>query len=187
MSSRAAQAEQTRQQILSTARRLLAEHGYEDTTLQMIADEMGVTKAAVYYYFRAKSDILQAALRPGMERIEALLAEAAQIRSRRARTEHLVAGFVDFLVDYRNYSVMASLDPDATARKRDDKGHGHGGKLAECASYLFFGDAPTASQRVAFHSLMAIPDALADLADLSDDQLRDALSTSIRWILRVPA
>ena len=56
-STRAAQAERTRQQILETAQRLFAEHGYDATSLQMIADEMGLTKAAVYYHFPAKVDI----------------------------------------------------------------------------------------------------------------------------------
>ena len=60
MSSRAVQAERTRQQILATAQRLFAERGYDATSLQMIADEMGLTKAAVYYHFRAKNEILQA-------------------------------------------------------------------------------------------------------------------------------
>ena len=54
MSARAAQAERTRQQILETAQRLFTELGYDATSLQMIADEMGLTKAAVYYHFRAK-------------------------------------------------------------------------------------------------------------------------------------
>src|SRR5580658_10297690 len=80
MSTRAVQAEQTRQQILDTAQRLFAELGYDATSLQMIADEMGLTKAAVYYHFRAKSDILRAAMQPGIQRLEALLDEAAGIR-----------------------------------------------------------------------------------------------------------
>src|SRR5580658_10911863 len=65
MSTRAVQAEQTRQQILETAQRLFAELGYDATSLQMIADEMGLTKAAVYYHFHAKSDILHATIKPG--------------------------------------------------------------------------------------------------------------------------
>ncbi len=89
MSTRAVQAEQTRQQILDTAQRLFAELGYDATSLQMIADEMGLTKAAVYYHFRAKSDILHAAMLPGIQRLESLLDEAAGIRRRRARIEHL--------------------------------------------------------------------------------------------------
>ena len=97
-SSRAVQAERTRQQILETARRLFAERGYDATSLQMIADEMGLTKAAVYYHFRAKGEILDAIMLPGVQRLEALLDEAAAIRGRRARLEFLVSGFVDFLV-----------------------------------------------------------------------------------------
>src|SRR5438034_9655215 len=91
MSARAAQAERTRQQILETAQRLFAERGYDATSLQMIADEMGLTKAAVYYHFRAKNDILLAAMRPGLLRLQALLDEAAAIRGRRPRIEHRVA------------------------------------------------------------------------------------------------
>src|SRR5689334_11158175 len=121
MSTRAVQAEQTRQQILDTAQRLFAELGYDATSLQMIADEMGLTKAAVYYHFRAKSDILHAAMLPGIRRLEALVDEVAAMRGRRARTEHLVNGIVDFLVQNRQYAVMASTDPAAKRDKLDDK------------------------------------------------------------------
>src|SRR3984885_13946780 len=88
MSTRAVQAEQTRQQILETAQRLFAELGYDATSLQMIADEMGLTKAAVYYHCRAKSDILHAAMLPGIQRLHVLLDEAAGIRGRRGRVAH---------------------------------------------------------------------------------------------------
>src|ERR1700709_233795 len=110
-SARAAQAEQTRAHILETAQRLFAELGYDATSLQMIADEMGLTKAAVYYHFRAKTDILHAAMQPGIQRLKVLLDEAAALRGRRARIEHLVNGFVDFLIRNRHYAVMASTDP----------------------------------------------------------------------------
>ena len=77
MSSRAVQAERTRQQILETAQRLFTELGYDATSLQMIADEMGLTKAAVYYHFRAKNEILDAIMLPGVQRLKALLDDAA--------------------------------------------------------------------------------------------------------------
>src|ERR1700730_10979998 len=93
MSTRAAQAERTRQQILETAQGLFTELGYDATSLQMIADEMGLTKAAVYYHFRAKSDILHTAMRPGIRRLEALLDEAATIRRGRAPTGQPADGF----------------------------------------------------------------------------------------------
>src|SRR6202035_2475574 len=115
-SARAAQAERTRQQILETAERLFAEQGYDATSLQMIADEMGLTKAAVYYHFPAKVDIRHEIMRPRVEQLGTLLDEAAAIRGRRARGEHVVNGFVDFFVERRQYPPT-SKDP-ATNREK---------------------------------------------------------------------
>ena len=183
MSTRAVQAEQTRQQILDTAQRLFAELGYDATSLQMIADEMGLTKAAVYYHFRAKSDILHAAMQPGIQRLEVLLDETAGIRGRRARIEHLVDGFVDFLVQNRHYAAMASTDPAAKRNKLD----GEKITLAQRAHTLLFGDNPTGPERLAFGLLFFIPECLPDLADLTDEELREALHTTILRMLRVPS
>jgi AcrR family transcriptional regulator len=182
MSARAAQAERTRQQILETAQRLFTEHGYDATSLQMIADEMGLTKAAVYYHFRAKTDILHAAMQPGIQRLEALLDEAATIRGRRARIDHLVDGFVDFLVRHRLYAAMASTDPAAKRNKLDSEKN----TLAQRALLtLFYGDKPTGAERLAFGILFFIPECLPALADLTDDELREALRTTILRMLRV--
>ena len=63
--TRAEQAERTRQAVLATARGLFAERGFEGTSLQAIADATGVRKANVYYYFRTKGDILASLDRPG--------------------------------------------------------------------------------------------------------------------------
>jgi AcrR family transcriptional regulator len=119
-STRAAQAERTRQQILETAERLFAEQGYDATSLQMIADEMGLTKAAVYYHFPAKVDIRHAILMPKVEQLATLLDEAAAIRGRRARVEHLVNGFADFFVESRRYALTAT-DPSAKREKLDEE------------------------------------------------------------------
>jgi AcrR family transcriptional regulator len=183
MSARAVRAEQTRQQILETAQRLFAELGYDATSLQMIADEMRLTKAAVYYHFRAKSDILRAAMQPGIQRLEALLDEAAAIRGRRARIEHLVNGFADFLVQNRHYAVMASTDPAAKRHKLDDEAIA----LRRRALTLNFGDNPTGAERLAFYAVFWLPESLPDLVDLTDDELREALHSTMLRILRVPS
>jgi AcrR family transcriptional regulator len=182
MSSRAAQAERTRQQILETAQRLFTEDGYDATSLQQIADELGLTKAAVYYYFHAKSDILRAAMEPGIQRLKALLDEIAALRGRRARAEHLVNGVTDFLVRNRHYAVMASTDP---AAKRDDLAD-EAIAMRPRALTLLFGDNPTGAERLAFEAVMLIPECLPDLTDLTDEELRDALGTTMLRILRVP-
>ena len=50
----------TRQRILDIALDLFNEHGYDKTSLREIADELGFTKAALYYHFERKEDILLA-------------------------------------------------------------------------------------------------------------------------------
>jgi AcrR family transcriptional regulator len=183
MSSRAVQAERTRQQILETAQRLFAERGYDATSLQMIADEMGLTKAAVYYYFRAKSEILNAAMRPGIQRLDALLDEAAALRGRRARIEHLVSGMVDFLVQHRQYAVLAAADPAARRDKRDEEA----AALRQRALTLLFGDHPTGTERLSFGLAYRLSECLPDLVDLTDAELREALRTTAVHVLRVPS
>jgi AcrR family transcriptional regulator len=50
----------TRQRIQEIALELFAEHGYEKTSLREIAAELNVTKAALYYHFKSKEDLLVA-------------------------------------------------------------------------------------------------------------------------------
>jgi AcrR family transcriptional regulator len=50
----------TRQRILDLALDLFTEHGYDGTSLREIADGLGITKAALYYYFESKEDIFLA-------------------------------------------------------------------------------------------------------------------------------
>jgi AcrR family transcriptional regulator len=180
-SSRALQAEQTRKQILETAQRLFAERGFDATSLQLIADEMGLTKAAVYYYFRTKTAILRATMQPGIDRLKALIEETTEIRGRRARAEHLVSGFADFLVENRAYAVMALIDP---AVKRSNL-HGEPMSLRHHILTLLFGEQPTASERLAFEVLFFVPETLPTLTDLSDEELREALYGTMLRILRV--
>ncbi|GAA1095165.1 TetR/AcrR family transcriptional regulator [Kitasatospora arboriphila] len=48
----------TRARIIEVALELFASQGYEKTSLREIADRLGVTKAALYYHFKTKDDIV---------------------------------------------------------------------------------------------------------------------------------
>ena len=50
----------TRQRILDVALDLFIEQGFDGTSLREIAEKLGVTKAALYYHFASKDDILMA-------------------------------------------------------------------------------------------------------------------------------
>ncbi|GAC1344268.1 MAG: TetR family transcriptional regulator [Candidatus Dormibacteria bacterium] len=49
----------TRQVILGAALEHFYAQGYEATTLQQLADQLGVTKAALYYHYRTKDALLE--------------------------------------------------------------------------------------------------------------------------------
>ncbi|MFF0790703.1 TetR/AcrR family transcriptional regulator [Streptomyces spiralis] len=48
----------TRQRIQDVALELFAEQGYEKTSLREIAERLDVTKAALYYHFKTKEEII---------------------------------------------------------------------------------------------------------------------------------
>jgi AcrR family transcriptional regulator len=77
-------AAQTR--IVDAALALFAEHGISGTSLQMIADAIGVTKAAVYHQYNTKDEIVLAVAQVVLARLDAAVTAAEAERSRaRAR------------------------------------------------------------------------------------------------------
>jgi AcrR family transcriptional regulator len=50
--------DRTRTSIQQVALELFAEQGYERTSLREIAERLGITKAALYYHFKSKEDIV---------------------------------------------------------------------------------------------------------------------------------
>ncbi len=61
----------TRDRILDVARELFSEQGYEKTSLREIADRLGFTKAALYYHFQSKEQLLFALVEPMDELVDA--------------------------------------------------------------------------------------------------------------------
>ncbi len=63
----------TRSQAQKVALELFAEQGYEKTSLREIAERLGVTKAALYYHFKSKEDIVHSLTDDYFAEIDALL------------------------------------------------------------------------------------------------------------------
>src|SRR6516225_4637555 len=61
--------------ILEAARRIFAMKGFNDATVDDIADAAGVAKGTVYLYYRSKRDIYFAALKFGIEQMYTALDE----------------------------------------------------------------------------------------------------------------
>jgi AcrR family transcriptional regulator len=95
----------TREEVKNVALRLFASRGFEQTSLREIAEELGITKAALYYHFSSKRDLLSALIEPLFEDLEGFLADAATKAATDPRA--VLAGYFDMCVRHRQ--VFAGL------------------------------------------------------------------------------
>lgn len=97
--------------VVDAALDLFAQHGVGGTSLQMIADTLGVTKAAVYHQYKSKDEIVLAAAGAELARLEALVVAAeAEPDAARARAV-LVDRIVDLAVERRRMESSLLGDP----------------------------------------------------------------------------
>ena len=96
---------------LNAALALFAEHGVSGTSLQMIADATGVTKAAIYYQFNTKDEIVLAVAEKEMAALEQAGGRAEAASSRAEARATLLREVVDMAVDRRALVRALQNDP----------------------------------------------------------------------------
>jgi AcrR family transcriptional regulator len=100
----------TRARILDTALELFSEQGFDGTTLKQIADRLGVTKAALYYHFRSKEDLLLALVTPAIDGLEELLHAHEGLPDTPAQRRRFMEDYLDYLLRHRR--LMAYMISD---------------------------------------------------------------------------
>ncbi|MDN4068169.1 TetR/AcrR family transcriptional regulator [Paenibacillus sp. FSL R5-0407] len=72
--------------ILQTASRLFMEKGFESVSMNLVAEQCGVTKATIYYYYPGKTDLFVASIAKTLsvvnDRIRGILSQSGSFRSR---------------------------------------------------------------------------------------------------------
>jgi len=115
----------TRARLRELALQLFAEQGYEKTSLREIAEHLGVTKAALYYYFKSKEDIVRSLVEDYMADMDELIEWGkAQPRTAATRAE-IVRRYLRIAADgagvfrmlQQNQAAVASL---ASAKERGE-------------------------------------------------------------------
>ena len=97
--------------IIDSALDLFAEHGIGGTSLQMIANAIGVTKAAVYHQYNTKEEIVLAVAQVVLARLDAAVTAAEAERSRSRAREVLIAYMIDLAVERRRMAGVLQRDP----------------------------------------------------------------------------
>jgi AcrR family transcriptional regulator len=172
--------------IVKAAAGLFAQHGVGGTSLQMIADDIGVTKAAVYHQFKTKDEIVLAAAEAELSRVEAAVEAAEAAPSRAAGREVLVARIVDLAVERRRMESTLIGDPVIV---RFFAHHEPYRRVMDRMYRLLMGDDAAPGARVPAAMLTAaIGGAVMHpiVADLDDETLRAQLLHLARRFLELP-
>jgi AcrR family transcriptional regulator len=174
-------AAQTR--IIDAALDLFAEHGIGGTSLQMIADAIGVTKAAVYHQYNTREEIILAVAEVVLARLETAVTAAEAERSRSRAREVLIAGMIDLAVERRRMAGVLQRDP-VMLRFLDE--HAPFRRVMERVNRVLMGGVHDARARVQAAVLAA---AIAGtvlhplVLDLDDESLRSHLLRQTRKLL----
>ena len=80
----------TRSEIQRIALCRFTEDGYDKTSLREIAEDLGVTKAALYYHFRTKENILESLVTDIGKSVDGLVAWVGSAPSTRERRQEML-------------------------------------------------------------------------------------------------
>jgi len=169
----------TRGRIQSVALELFAEQGYDKTSLREIAERLGVTKAALYYHFKSKEDIVTSLVEDYFGQIDELVAWGkTQPKTPGTRAELLrryfgivTAGGEVFRMLQHNQASVNSL---AHAKNRSEFFRE---RMDNLVAVLTEDDPPLASQVRAAVALVSVSFGCMFYADRFDDtgELRDTV------------
>jgi AcrR family transcriptional regulator len=176
-------AAQTR--IVDAALELFAAHGVGGTSLQMIADAVGVTKAAVYHQFNTKDEIVLAVAEVDMAKLAEVLDAAEAEEGRPQALEVLLSRLVDLAVDQRRMVSLLQSDP-VMVRLLEE--HEPFRRQMDRLHRLLVGNDPSADERVLAAMLAAAISSAGSplVGDLDDDTLRANLLALARRFFHLP-
>jgi AcrR family transcriptional regulator len=168
--------------VAGAAMELIAAHGVNGTSLQMIADALGVTKAAVYHQFKTKEAIVIAAIEVELTKLDAAL-DAAESEPGPGSRDMLVRQVIDLSVARRRMVSAIQYDPVVVRLLSEQRPFQE--YMARLFAALLDGETDAAARlRVAMVS-SAIGGVVTHplVADLDDETLRSRMLSLAREFL----
>jgi AcrR family transcriptional regulator len=114
-----------REEILKAAMQMFIEHGYHGLAMRQISEAVGVSKAALYYYFKDKEELFLAILSNYLDEMEIAIED---IRTRDVTRSEQIRQFVEMVLsqpaEKRAIPRLASQEMvqlGATSQKKFDK------------------------------------------------------------------
>jgi AcrR family transcriptional regulator len=173
--------------IIAAALELFAKYGVGGTSLQMIADEIGVTKAAVYHQYKTKDEIVLAAAESELANLQHVIDAADAETSPKRSRDTLVRGIVDLAIARRHTVNTILTDPVIVGFFTE---HAMFREVMQRFRRLLVGDDAGPEARVRTAMLIAAVSGAAThpfVIDLDDEILRAELLQLARRFLGLPA
>lgn len=146
----------TRERIQAVALELFTEQGYEKTSLREIAERLGVTKAALYYHFRSKDEIVSSFVEDRLTMMDELITWAEGQPATLATRRELVSRYADEMFGNQHPSVMRFFEQNQTALKSLAAGQQLRERLVQLADVLARGTESPTDQLRATLALFAV-------------------------------
>ncbi|OXM73277.1 MULTISPECIES: TetR/AcrR family transcriptional regulator [Amycolatopsis] len=145
----------TRERIQQIALDLFVEQGYEKTSLREIAEALGVTKAALYYHFRTKEDIVHSLIEDIGTSLDEII-EWARAQDDHARAREELLRRLSALIQGRFGPIMRFMQDNQPALKELHAGHVLAKRMKELFTFLVPADAAPEDQLRARLALIAL-------------------------------
>jgi AcrR family transcriptional regulator len=185
---------ETREKILDVALELFTDSGYDKTSLRDIAERLGITKAALYYYFERKEDILLE-LHLRLHTVgHQILAEIEAIEdgpARAAAWPAMIDRLIDVMSDNRDLMLMHRRNRSAMeALHANERNRLENEDLEARANVILSSPLIPLEQRVRMAaSIGLISELFGDSADAFNDvppeQIAEILRKLVNELLRV--
>ena len=180
----------TREQILEVARDLFIEQGYDATSLREIAEKVGVTKAALYYHFTNKQDILRALAAPAMEATPTVLSMLPERPVDITQWVDVVAGLAEWLLENRKVLLLFERNHGVMHELANESPHFEMHELLhERVDAIFSDEAVPLDDRIRMAASLGVLLSVfgGAFANVAVETLRPAVDAAIASVLRVPA
>ena len=114
------------QSVLQIAVEVFNRHGYDATSMGILAENLGISKSAIYHHVPSKGDLLKLALEHALGGLEAILDQPqAQTGSAEARLEFVLRQTISVLVERLPFVTLllrlrgnTDIERDAMERRR---------------------------------------------------------------------
>jgi AcrR family transcriptional regulator len=184
------------QSVLNIAVDVFNRHGYEATSMGILAENLGISKSAIYHHVPSKGDLLRLALERALGGLEAILEEPGAASGRADdRLEYVLRRTIDVLVEQLPFVTLllrlrgnTEIERDALARRRAfNNAVSELVRTASIEGSLRSDIDPRTTARLLFGTINSIVEWYKPGGPLSKEKLADDVITMVFNGLHLPA